>query len=73
MQEAATAGEQRMRMLRLAVGRVAVESGGRRRGPERAFVAHRRTQPSGLGSASAGIETPEPGRRLVKTGGWEWW
>jgi hypothetical protein len=63
VQEAATAGEQRMRMLRLAVGRVAVEGGGRRRGPERAFVAHGGPQPSGLGSASAGIERRN--RRVV--------
>ncbi len=56
VQVASIAGEQRMRVLRPAVGRVAVEGGGRRRGPARAFVAHGGLQLSGLGSASPGIE-----------------
>ena len=51
-----TAGEQRPRVLGLAVGRIAIEGSARRRRAERALVAHHGPQPAGLGLAFAGIE-----------------
>ena len=63
VQEPATACEQRSRMFGLAVRRVSIEGGGRRRRTERAFVSHRGPQSSRLGLASAGIE--HGNRRIV--------
>ncbi len=63
MQEAATAGEQRARVLGLAVGRVAIEAAGGGVAPERALIAHHGPQPAGLGLAFAGIE--HRNRRVV--------
>ena len=50
-------------MFGLAVRRVSIEGGGRRRRTERAFVSHRGPQSSRLGLASAGIE--HGNRRIV--------